>query len=266
MAGCLISRRGALIAPALAGLDIYFHRHEARAQEGGAALAELLKVDRARLADLNAKLRNPEFLANEERMAEVQRFDVEQRKEEARQIRDYISLSGWDVATFRTKASDLFDPNVDIVTSLIFKNEVSIIPDPAQITPPEKAPTPKLKPRRTINVLVDILLETFGLVDVEKIAVEVLHEIPGLDEKFGEAEQAVKERNSQKIVDATYGIVDFILKQAVLDPFIAKLIAKGVGKVLLRQFALRMVPFLGWAWLFVALGIAISHHWEELWG
>src|SRR5579863_3621137 len=60
------------------------------------------------------------------------------------------------------------------------------------------------------------------------------------------AANAVKERNSAKVVDAVGNAFSFVFNWAGAKALLEKFAERGLAEVFLSELALRMVPFVGW--------------------
>src|SRR4029077_16483140 len=110
------------------------------------------------------------------------------RRKEATALWNYASQTGSVEAFVKTAAEgDLIVPEALDITAAMLRHQMSPIPDPSQITRVPGPPIPKLRPERKLDVVMDIILEATGLLEIKEICTEVMHEIPGFDDQIDAA-------------------------------------------------------------------------------
>jgi hypothetical protein len=241
-----ITRRefGALGAPTALAVYAYLRQGDARAQESGTDVSQLLRADRTYLRATNDRLRDPSYMLKY--MFQVEQNYVDQRRVEAKALRAAaLRAETFEVFMQTSHQESWLDPDTGNLAVLMWENGIDPAPDPAQITPLERVPLPMLRPEPKIDVIIDIILEATGLLDVSELCKEMFHEISGLNDRVRVAAEMTKEPNGDKIIDAIRNVVRFFFDHEGMPLVLAWLGRKGVAAIFLRQLALRLVPFVG---------------------
>jgi hypothetical protein len=174
------------------------------------------------------------------------------------------------------KAPELLSPDTAYVVGHMNEAGVSAYPDPLDVTQdafellPEVGPVPigdewlvTNQPSKAAVVL-DIFLDTFGLLPVRELVLDVLVQMDGFEQRQAAIREAIEKRDAEQIRDALFGLIEWFVEAKVCETVLKKLAEKKLAKLLLRNFAIRLVPFVGWGWCLLAFALAINRHWRLL--
>ena len=256
-------------------------------QEGQAQAVERLRKD----LDTDRDIANGFYkrLSNGERMEEGARKEIAEtsfklRVERANSLQAIFRSSPNPDATL----APLLYPETAFLADEMRAQSVSpvpppedIKPDPTQSVPPsqdkaeieEKAATAELtatektaetaeKPEKW-EIVVVILLETLGLADEFVLIQKILTQLSGYEDERAKVIRALSAGQPKSIIDSISNFGKWFFTQRIVKEFLA-LLAGEIASKTLRQFSLRLIPWIGWGWMLVSFGLAVHRHWDEL--
>jgi hypothetical protein len=240
---------------------------QAWAQEAQGQAVEQLRKDLD--ADRDIARGFYERLSNGERMEEGARKEIADTSFKLR-VERASSLQ----AIFRTSPNPdatlapLLYPDTAFLADEMRQQSVPTVPPPEDIKPDptQSVPPPQTKPTppEKWKVVLSILLETLGLLEIHELVEEILAKLDGYQAEQQKVTEAFRIGTPKQITDAVFGFLEWFTARQVCKRFLAELVIRKVSATVLRELSLRLVPWIGWAWLFVAFGLAVHRHWDEL--
>jgi hypothetical protein len=256
----LMGRRRALALATSLIVLTYLGRRCAWAQSSVEEVAKLLLHDREAAGERVAMLRKAAYPLSEETARGLSDYDYRSRLREAQALASVVA----DEAAEK----QLLVYDYIYLVDAMFEAKVSPLPDPAKISPLPYLPVPVLKPEvpkeDKLSVVLDIILDALGLLDFKELCKEAITQIPGFDGAVKDVGSAIQSRSADAIVNAIWGFAEWFLAKPQIEAFLVGLAKRKLANLFLRQCALRLVPYVGWVWMLISLGLAIHRNWDRL--
>jgi hypothetical protein len=139
---------------------------------------------------------------------------------------------------------------------------------PAEIIEAELAHlTPEAQPasgESLWSVLLDILLETFGIRDLVRAkVVDLVAKNQSLKSLFDDLAEAVLHRDLALVALRTEQVLAFLFGPDMLYT-IETALGRAALEEILGVIGAQFVPFIGWALLIASFIIAVAHNWDKL--
>lgn len=165
---------------------------------------------------------------------------------------------------------NLTRPDRNNVTKLLIKNKIPLVPNRNEIEEIEIKEieiSDKPKTDEVLQIIIDIILDTFALFDVKEAIKEVVRGHNELNSALNEFTQKAIGRDweaatplLQKIIDIMISS-EFVLK---IESAMRKRYGQDATEKVLKRFAkslsLKLVPFIGWFFFGIALMLSIRRH------
>lgn len=226
---------------------------QARAQDA-ADFAEALAYSRDVAAGLAEDVRSANYPIDDERAREWQERDFKGRSivaETAVELGEDVLLE-YVEDDYRAVAEEMVARGVPLVPA---PEEVVPIPTEAAAVEPEC-------PDR-MSVAWDILLDSMDLLEERDAVVAAIQALDQSGEHVRAIDKALEAGDLDRVVDALFSLLEFLMEGGVLQK-LAETLGKRVSAKLLKQVALRLVPFVGTGYALCALGLACHRHWDRL--
>lgn len=114
------------------------------------------------------------------------------------------------------------------------------------------------------DVVIEVLLDSLDLLDEKEIYKEVLRKFKGFQEDVSEISKAMKNGKADVVIEGIFNLFTEYFVNKKFIQFALESIPIASRNRLLARLALRFVPYVGWIYVSVSLGLAVHRHWKRL--